>query len=65
MAATRTALAGDDVEAIKEAKDALQQASWKISQAMYQSGDNSGEGEQQSSEEGSEKKEGEQQEEKK
>merc|ERR1712046_40264 len=40
MAAVRTALEGDDVEAIKSAKDELQQASWKVSQQMYQQGSN-------------------------
>jgi len=38
MSAVRTALEGDDVDAIKAAKDELQQASWKVSQQMYQSG---------------------------
>ena len=60
IVACRTALASDDVEQIKEAKDALQQASWKISQAMYASGDNNSEGGEQSGDNNSseEKKEG-------
>ena len=59
MTAVREALVTDDTDKIQEAKNALQEASWKVSQAQYGQGAGAEGGEQQSGEEGNKQHAGE------